>query len=99
MSIESKKQEITDVHVTVDFRYRDYPAQISTEPARGDHTWVVYRRDQGTLGDHRKILAEGPGASRTEALARIRALIDAEHARAALVIPGCEDWPADGPTF
>jgi hypothetical protein len=100
MSIESKKPEVTDVHVAVDFRYRDYPAQLATEPARGDGcTWVVYRRDQGTLGDHRKILAEGSGVTRADALARIRALIDAEHARTPLVIPGADDWPADGPPF
>ena len=82
MSIESKKPEITDTHVTVDFRYRDYPAQVATRPERcSDYTWVVFRRDQGTLGDNRKIVAEGYTNSREEALMRIRALIDAEHAR------------------
>ena len=81
MSIESKRPEITDTHVTVDFRYRDYPAQVGSQPGRDGFAWVVYRRDQGTLGDHRKLIAEGHADSRALALDRIRALIDAEHAR------------------
>ena len=90
MSINKAESEIANEQTTKDFEYRQHPAQIRIGAGHPGYPWVVFRKGEGVFGDGRKIIAEGFADTHQIAMARIRALIDGEHTRAAL---------DDGPPF